>query len=337
MSYIGIEATGVSFPKGIETAADLAIKTGIPESVIIEKFGLYQKHVAGESLHASDLAIDAAKSILKRTDPLSIDVVIYFGSPHKDYYVWSSAPKIQYEIGARNAYAFELMNVSSCFPIALKVAKDMLRSDDTINNILLVGGCRESQILDYDNPRSRFMFNFADGGSAALVSRNANSSEILESAIITDGSFHDDVRIPAGGSKGFASLETVMQNQHYIDVVDPSDMKMRLDPVSIPNFEKVVRQALQKSGLTTKDLTLLLPLHTKRSMLKQLLQSLDLTEEQAIYLDHHGHMSSLDPCVGLHFASEQGRVKPGDIVVAVSAGTGYTWAATVIRWKGGIE
>ena len=63
------------------------------------------------------------------------------------------------------------MNVSSCFPIALKVAKDMLYSDNSIKNILLVGGCKESQIVDYDNPRSRFMFNFADGGSAALVKK----------------------------------------------------------------------------------------------------------------------------------------------------------------------
>ena len=63
------------------------------------------------------------------------------------------------------------MNVSSCFPIALKVAKDMLYSDNSIENILLVGGCKESQIVDYDNPRSRFMFNFADGGSAALVKK----------------------------------------------------------------------------------------------------------------------------------------------------------------------
>lgn len=90
------------------------------------------------------------------------------------------------------------MNVSSCFPIALKVAKDMLYSDNSIENILLVGGCKESQIVDYDNPRSRFMFNFADGGSAALVKKDAKNGEILGSAIITDGSFHEDVRIPAG-------------------------------------------------------------------------------------------------------------------------------------------
>ncbi|MEH7524030.1 3-oxoacyl-ACP synthase [Bacillus sp. JJ1503] len=334
MKAIGIEATSVYFPKGIETAEALASKTGIPEKIIIEKFGLYQKHVADDTMHASDLAIAAARPILSKVDPLSIDVVIYFGSPHKDYYVWSSAPKIQYELGTKNAYAFEMMNVSSCFPIALKVAKDMLKADESIKNILLVGGCKESQIIDYDNPRSRFMFNFADGGTAALVKREATMSEILESVIITDGSFHEDVRIPAGGSKHFASIESVQNRQHYIDVVDPASMKERLDPVSIPNFEKVIHQALHKSGLAPQDINVLLPLHSKRSMFRELLQRLNLPEEKAVYLDHHGHMSALDPCIGLHFASQQGKLKTGDIAVAVSAGTGYTWAATVIKWKG---
>ncbi|WP_053362600.1 3-oxoacyl-ACP synthase [Bacillus sp. FJAT-27251] len=331
---IGIETTGVYFPPGIENAADLAIKTGIPEAVIIEKFGLYQKHVADHTMHASDLAIAAGRQALGHVDPLSIDVVIYFGSPHKDYYVWSSAPKIQHELGAKNAYAFEIMNVSSCFPIALKVAKDIITADPSIQNILLAGGCKESQIVDYDNPRSRFMFNFADGGTAALVTRNSSQCDILESAILTDGSFHDDVRVPAGGSAHFPSVASVEANMHYIDVKDPKSMKERLDPVSIKNFEQVVRNALHKSGYTPHDIKLLLPLHTKRSMFNELLQSLELTADKAIYLDHHGHMSALDPCVGLHFAQEQGLLNPGDIAVTVSAGTGYTWAATVVRWKG---
>ncbi|WP_084380071.1 3-oxoacyl-ACP synthase [Sutcliffiella cohnii] len=331
---VGIEETSVFFPQQIETAADLAVKSGIPKHVIIEKFGLFEKHVADHTMHASDLAIAAAKPIVEKVDPLSIDVVIYFGSPHKDYYVWSSAPKISHELGTKNAYAFELMNVSSCFPIALKVAKDMIRSDATINNILLVGGCKESQIIDYENPRSRFMFNFADGGTAALVKRNATKSEILDSAIITDGSFHNDVRVPAGGSAYYPSFETVENRMHYIDVTDPASMKERLDPVSIPNFHQVIRQSVEKSGLTIEDIQLLLPLHTKRSMFKQLMNGINLKEEQAVYLDHHGHMSALDPCIGLHFASQQGKLKKGDIAVAVSAGTGYTWAATTIRWAG---
>lgn len=329
-NYIEIAKTSVYFPEGIETAQDLSVKTGIPEEVIISKFGLYQKHVADSSTHASDMAIAAGRKILTHIDPKEIDVIIYFGSPYKDYGVWSSAPKIQYELGAKRAYAFEMMNVSSNFPITLKVAKDMLMSDHSINKVLLVGGCKESQIIDYDNPRSRFMFNFADGGAAALLQRGSENNRILESSFITDGSFYDDIKIPAGGSVFPASYETVEKKMHHIDVKDPLDMKERLDPVSIPNFVAVINQAVKKSGYNISDIALLLPLHTKRSMFNQLLKNLNLKEEQAIYLDYYGHMSALDPLIGLHFAKQQGKIKQGDLVVAVSAGTGYTWAATAI-------
>ena len=327
---IGIAATNNFFPEQVETAKELAVKAEIPEAVIIEKFGLVQKHVADSSLHASDLAIRAALPILEKVDPLSIDAIIYFGSPHKDYLVWSSAPKIQYELGAKNAYAFEIMNVSSCFPIALKVAKDMLVSDSTLSNILLVAGCKESQIIDYENPRSRFMFNFADGGTAALIQRGEQDYQILDSHFITDGSFHHQVRVPAGGSVAPASIETVENRFHYIDVTDPKSMKEGLDQVSVPNFKKVIEKAVQKSGYSVEDINFLLPLHTKKSMFLELLEQVGLKPEQAMYLDHYGHMSALDPCIGLHLAKEEGRLKKGDLVVAVSAGTGYTWSATTI-------
>ena len=328
---IGITETGIFVPENIETAKDLELKTGIPEDVIIDKFGLYQKHVSNANMHASDMAIEAARPILTKIDPLEIDVIIYFGSPYKDFNVWPCAAKIQHELGAKNAYAFEMMNVSSCFPIALKVAKDMLVSDESIQNILLVGGCKESYIIDYENPRSRFMFNFADGGAAALIQRN-EKKRLLGSSILTDGSFHDDVKIPAGGAVLGSSGSSIKNRLDFLEETDPQDMNESLDQVSVPNFVKVVNEAVCKSGFKVEDIELLLPLHTKKSMHKELLEQLGLNEEQSIYLDHYGHMSALDPCIGLHLAQQKKKLKDGDLVVAVSAGTGYTWAATAIQW-----
>ncbi|TGB01018.1 3-oxoacyl-ACP synthase [Halobacillus salinus] len=326
---IGIEKTSIYVPERVETAADLSGKTGIPEDVIIQKFGLRQKHIADASMHASDLAVAAGKKILESVSPASIDVLIYFGSPFKDHQVWTASSKIQHELGLTNAYAFELMNVSSCFPLAVKVAKDMLRSDEEIENILLVGGSKESMIVSYDNPRSRFMFPFADGGAAALMTRHSTKWETLASSVVTDGSFSKDVLVPGGGSVDMHPDE----ESRYIDVPDPSGMKERLDPVSLQNFERVIKQSLEKSG--ADELELLLPLHTKRSMFLKILESVGLEEHQAVYLDGYGHMSALDPCYGLYLAEKEKDLQPGDIVVIASAGTGYTWAATTLRYHGG--
>jgi len=334
MSAIGIVSTGVYFPPRTENAESLAKKTGIPEEIIIEKFGLYEKHVADDDTHASDLAIRAAQAALEGFDPLKIDVVIYFGSPHKDYPVWSAANKIQHELGAKNAYAFETMNVSANFPITLKVARDMLLADPSIENILLTGGCKESTLIDYANVRSRFMFNFADGGAAAIVSRKAENNRILGAGFVTDGSFHHFVKVPAGGTVRPASEETVKNRLHYIDVTDPQAMKELLDPVSVRNFVTAVEKAVANSGRKVEDIDWILPLHTKRSMFLELLNRLGLKEEQAVYLDHHGHMSALDPLIGFHFLKQTKPLKPGDLIVMVSAGTGYTWSAAAVEWTG---
>ena len=69
-------------------------------------------------------------------------------------------------------------------------------------------------------------------------------------------------------------------------------------------------------------------------MFKTLCENVGIREEQAIYLTHHGHMSALDPCYRSAPCRKKGCTKKGDIAVLVSAGTGYTWAATAVRWVG---
>lgn len=330
---IGIIETSVYFPPGIETAADISRKTNIPEEVIVHKFGLRKKHVADAALHATDMAIEAARPIFEVVNPSDVDVIIYFGSPYKDYNVWSGVTKIQHHLQAHHAYVFEMMNVSSCFPIALKVAKDMLVADTTIKNILLVGGSKESHIVDYHNPRSRFMFNFADGGAAALLHRGVVRNQVLGSCFITDGSFYDDVKVAAGGSVHASSKKPLDHQAYAIDVKDPQDMKRRLDVVSEQNFVKVIHGALERSGYGVEDIDVLLPLHTKRSIFTNVIEKLGLDERQAIYLEEHGHLSALDPCIGLHFARQRGLIQNGSVVVTVSAGTGYTWSATVMKYE----
>ncbi len=85
-------------------------------------------------------------------------------------------------------------------------------------------------------------------------------------------------------------------------------------------------------GLSAAEIAFVCPLHTKRSMFVALLDALGMREDQAVYLDDTGHMSGVDPLVGLDRAVRDGRVRDGDNVLLLSAGTGYTWAATVVRW-----
>jgi 3-oxoacyl-[acyl-carrier-protein] synthase-3 len=309
------------------TAAEVAEVSGIPESVLVEKIGLRGKHIAAPDEHVSDLSIRAIEQLLEETalDPEEIDVVMYYGSMYRDYPVWQVAPHIAYRIGAVNAFAIEYDNVSHGTPIALRVARDMLRAEQELRNVVVVAACRESYLIDYSNERSRFMFNFGDGAVAGLLVGDAERNEILGSHAITNGAYSLQVKIPGGGSVDPSGYR-------FLDVQDPAEMKGGLDQESLPNFVKAAQGAVERSGLTMDDLTFVCALHTKRSMFLALLSELGMREDQAVYLDDTGHMSGVDSLLGLDRAVREGRVRDGDVVLLLAAGTGYTWAATVVRW-----
>jgi 3-oxoacyl-[acyl-carrier-protein] synthase-3 len=309
------------------TAAEIAERSGIPEQVLVEKFGVRGKHIAAADEHVSDLSVKAAEALLAETgfDPARIDVVMYYGSMWRDYPVWQAAPHIAHRVGAYNAFAVEYANVSHGTSIALRVARDLLRAEDELKTVLLVAACRESYLLDYANERSRFMFNFGDGAVAGLVVGDAERNEVLGAHAITDGSYSLQVKVPGGGSVD-------PDGYRFLDVADPASMKDGLDAVSLPNFVGAARGAVERSGARLEDVAFVCPLHTKRSMFLALLEGLGMREDQAVYLDDTGHMSGVDPLLGLDRAVRDGRVRDGDLVLLLSAGTGYTWAASVVRW-----
>src|SRR5436305_11744575 len=201
----------------------------------------------------------------------------------------------------------------------------MLVAEDELRSVLVVAACRESYLLDYANERSRFMFNFGDGAVAGLLVGDSTRNEVLGAHAITNGAYSLQVKVPGGGSVDPGGYG-------FLDVQDPGEMKGGLDQESLPNFVAAARGAVERSGLTMRDLAFVCPLHTKRSMFVALLEALEMREDQAVYLDDTGHMSGVDPLLGLDRAVRDGRVHDGDLVLLLSAGTGYTWAACVVRW-----
>jgi 3-oxoacyl-[acyl-carrier-protein] synthase-3 len=310
------------------TAAEVADRSGIPELVIIEKFGLRGKHIAAADEHVSDLSVRAAETLLAEAavDPKALDVVMYYGSMWKDYAVWQAAPWIAHRIGASHAYAVEYDNVSAGTPVALRIARDMLRAEDELRMILVVAACRESYLLDYGNERSRFMFNFGDGAVAGLLVKDGGRNELLGCHGVTDGSFSLQVKVAAGGS--------VSPNGGYrfLDVADPDSMKQGLDEVSLANFVASAKGAVERSGATLADVGYLCGIHMKPSMHRALVAELGLDVSRAAYLDDTGHMSGVDPLFALDRAARAGELRDGELVLLLAAGTGYTWAASVVRW-----
>jgi 3-oxoacyl-[acyl-carrier-protein] synthase III len=326
VTRVGIAATASYLPERVMTPAEIAAVSGIPELVLVEKFGIGGKHVAAEDEHVSDMAVAAGKALLEEQglDPASVDCVLYFGSMWKDYAVWQAAPWIAHRLCCTSAFAVEYDNVSCGTPVALRVARGLLASEPELRTILMVGACRESYLLDYGNERARFMFNFGDGAVAALLARDA-PNELLGSHMVTDGSFSLQVKVERGGS-------VAPDGYPFLDVADPAAMKEGLDAVSLPNFVAAAEGALARSGAVVGEVDYLCGIHMKRSMHAEILGRLGIDPARAAYLDDTGHMSGVDPLFALDRAVRRGDVREGDLVLLLAAGTGYTWAASVVRW-----
>lgn len=334
MSRVGVAATAAYLPEHWMTAAEIADASGIPEDVIVEKFGLRGKHIAAEDEHVSDLSARVGERLLAEhgVDPKDVDVVVYFGSSWKDYAVWQVAPLLASRLGCENAFALELDYVSCGGPVALRVCRDLLVAEPHLSTVLALGASRESYLLDYRNERSRFMFNFGDGAAGALIARDHPGSELLSSAMITDGRLSLQVKVPAGGSVEPSSSQTVAGGRHHLDVADTAGMKGQLDESSLRNFVAVAEEALERSGHSLAEVRWVCGIHMKRSMYERLIEALGVDEERAPYLDDTGHMSGVDPLLALDRLSRAGKIEDGEVVLLLAAGTGYTWAATVLRW-----
>jgi len=330
---IGIIGLGVYVPEKIEVAAELVEPTGIPENILREKMGINQRHIAGDGDTISAMASEAAKQAIAQAgiDPTQVKLVISHGSEHKDHVVWNAAGKIQHNVGAVNAYGFEVYALCAGAPIALNVARGMMLADPSLDYVLLAAASRENDIVNLQNERTRFMFNFGAGAAALVLQRDAQKNLVLGAAALTDGALSETV-VLTEEAIGEGEPAVVGDVRGRLDVTDPQLMSDRLGVSSLPNFIRVMREAVEKSGYTLDDVDFLSITHMKRSFYLQILNELGLTEDQSVYLEDYGHIQSVDQGIAIQLGLEQGKIKDGDLLLLVGAGVGYTWSAVVVRW-----
>mgnify|MGYP001014089695 CR=1 FL=1 len=328
---VGIRSICIYVPDEVRDSEWISRASGIPESVIREKFGIKKVHKAREEM-VSDMAVKAAEKALSGLDPMQIDLVVYCGSEYKDYYLYNCAAAVQHRIGAENAAAFELHSLCSAGVYSLKVVKSMMLQDPDINNVLLVSASKEGDLINYTDQDSRFMFNFGDGAAAVLLQKDLPYNQVLETKMLSNGAFAQDVCVPAVGNVNFAHLRDSKYEDFLLQVTNINNMKEQLDPITLPNFIRVIEEAVKKSGFENKDINFIAPLFMKKSISVMILDHFGLKPENTFLLEEYGHCQSADVFISLKEGERLGRVKPGDLVVLVAAGTGYTWAATALRW-----
>lgn len=333
---VGIVGVGTYLPSKVMTAKDIAeLTNGVwSEENVISKLGIVQKFMPGEEDGTQEMGAKAALNCLKNTgvDPLDIDVILCIGEEWKEYPLTTSALYIQDRIGATNAWGIDVQNRCCTCVSAMKIAQDMLIADDEIKTIMVVGGYRNCDYVDYRDRNMSMMFNLGAGGGALIMQKNYEKNVLLGSKIIADGSLSRTAGVEIGGICQPFTKDNIEEGYKSLRLMEPQKMKDRLNEVSMPNWYRCIDESLKQANLKREDIDYLNILHIKRSGHLAMLKDLGLNENQSIYLENYGHIGQIDQILSLELALKEGKVKDGDVVCMIAAGIGYVWSANIIRW-----
>ena len=335
---IGIVGTGVYLPKGRMTAVEVANATkGIwSQEAVIDKLGIVKKVIPGNNTcdGTQEMGALAALDCLEKTgvDPKEIDVILCIGEEWKEYPLTTSALYIQDRIGAINAWGIDVQNRCCTCVAAMKIAKDMMIADEDIHVVLIAGGYRNVDFVDYADRDMSMMYNLAAGGGAIILKKNHGKNFLLGSHILSDGSLSRTAGVEIGGMANPYTIDNLETGKKSLRLMDAKRMKERLNAVSMTNWMACITHAAEKSKITPRDINYLAILHIKRSGHLGMLKSLGLSEDLSIYLQDYGHIGQIDQILSLQLTLQEGKIKDGTVICMLAAGIGYVWAANIIRW-----
>ena len=333
---IGIRGLGVYLPETVMTAKEISEATegNWSEEAVYQKLGIKEKYIAGPEDGTQEMGAKAAKAAVEDAgiDPLDIDVILCVGEEWKEYPLTTSALYIQDYIGATNAWGIDTQNRCCSTISTMKMAKDMMIADPDIKTVMVCGGYRNGDFVDYTDPDMSMMYNLSAGGGAVILQKGYEKNQLLSSHVISDGSLARTAGVEIGGTLNPITCDNIDEAYKSLRLLDAKRMKDRLNEVSMPNWLKCIDLSLEKAGLTREDIDFLNILHMKRSGHLGMLKLLGLEENQSLYLEDYGHVGQIDQILIWKLARDKGLVKDGDIIATIAAGIGYVWAANIIKW-----
>lgn len=333
---VGILGLGIYLPSQVMTAQEIADKTnGVwSKEAIVDKLGIVQKTIPSSEDGTQEMGALASLEAIKNAgiDAKEIDVILCFGEEWKEYPLTTSALYIQDRIGAINAWGVDVQNRCCTSVTALKMAKDMMIADDDIHTVLVCGGYRNGDFVDFTDKNMSMMYNLGAGGGAIILRKGMTKNLLLGTHLISDGSLARTAGVEIGGTCHPFTSSNIEEGYKSLRLLDPEKMKNRLNEVSSANWMTCIDKALEKSNLSKSDIGFLDILHIKRSGHLAMLKDLGLNEDQSIYLENYGHIGQVDQILSLALALEQGKVKDGTVICMIAAGIGYVWAANIVKW-----
>ncbi len=303
----------------LETMVDtndewITARTGIKERRILKD----------KDKGTSFLAIQAAKDLLKKnnTDPKEIDMII-MATATPDMPVAVTGSYVATQIGAENAFSYDLMAACSSFLFGMSVAAKYIESG-RYKKVLLIGADKMSSIIDYKDRTTCIIFG--DGAGAALFEPNYEGLGVQDELLRTDGSGRESLKIDAGGSLLPASIETVENNQHTVFQDGKTVFKF-----AVTRMADVSEKILERNQLTGDDIQWLVPHQANNRIIDATSNRMELAEDK-VMKNIHKYGNTTSATLPLCLWDYEKQLNKGDKLVFAAFGGGFTWGAMYLTW-----
>ena len=326
--FAEIGGLGIAVPDRIVTNADFEKTLDTSDQWIVERTGIRERRIAGPGESLAMLSQQAAEIAMERAGITAADLdAIVLGTATPDRLLPSTACDLQALLGADNAGAFDVSAACPGFIYAITVAEGLIASGQS-ENVLVVGAEKLSTITDMTDRSTAILFG--DGAGAAVIRpvSRGNGRGILSTFIRSDGKLAPLLYRPGGGACDPISDKVVRERSHFIKMAGREVFK-----AAVLAMSQACDEALSRAGVTSDQIDLLVPHQANIRIIQATADHAGIPMEKVmVNVDRYGNTSSASIPLALAEAVEQGRVKPGSLLLLVAFGAGFTWGSVVVRW-----
>ena len=314
-----VAGTGRYLPSRIVTNNELAERVATSDEWIRTRTGIRQRHIAASDEETSDLALFAAREALAAASlaPQDVDLIIV-ATTTPDVVFPSTACIVQAKLGARGGPAFDVQAVCSGFVYALAIA-DRMVAGGLARNALVVGAEIYSRILDWNDRGTCVLFG---DGAGAVVLKPAAEPGILSSHLHADGHYKDILCVPGQMKQGDVTGTPFVRMDGHV-----------VFKFAVKVLAEVAEEALAANRMTTQDIDWLIPHQANVRIMDATAKKLGLSNERVIStVDLHANTSAASIPLALDVAVRDGRVRPGQRLMLLGVGGGFTWGSVFLKW-----
>jgi 3-oxoacyl-[acyl-carrier-protein] synthase-3 len=323
-AYTGL---GVAVPAAVITNADLEKSLDTSDQWIVERTGIRERHKASPEDTVASLSLEAARIAMAKAGvgPLDIGAIV-LGTATPDRLLPSTACDLQALMGAHNAAAFDISAACPGFIYATAIGEGLIAAEQA-DTVLVVGAEKLTTITDQTDRSTAILFG--DGAGAAVLQRTKGGTRgLLSTFIKSDGRLAPLLLRPGGGSSDPISEKVLRERSQFMKMAGREVFKH-----AVLTMAEACDEAIKRAGITADQIDLLVPHQANIRIIEATAKHAGMPMDKVmVNVDRYGNTSSASIPLALAQAEQEGRLKPGMLVLLVAFGAGFTWGSVVVRW-----